>query len=227
LGQIVEGDLNGAPDGEDYRVDLGLTGAWQNFDSDLVSGVFDWTGRLQLVLEPEAYSFNWQQRSDLAALELELPTPLRKSSDVAIPWQLQVSGGNDSILINSQYGDQALLELQLDGAATELQQGFLRVGEGVPSEPNPNTLRLNPNFMVEIGHDEIVLEDWIDTIAAFAELGEQAPAEGRERYRFLRPDYIEVVTPAFQFGDHQLSNFDGILWPTDEGWLFRANADQA
>ncbi|HET8817569.1 MAG TPA: YhdP family protein, partial [Pseudidiomarina sp.] len=227
LGQVVEAELDGAADADDYRVELGLTGAWQNFGSDLVTGVFDWTGRLQLVLKPNTYSFNWQQRSNLAALELALPAPLHKPSGTEVPWQLQVSGGNDSILINSQYGDEALLELQLDGAATELQQGFLRIGEGLPSVPNPNTLRLNPDFIVEISHDEIQLGSWIKALRTFAELGEQAGPEGVQRWTFLQPDYIEVSTPSFQFGDHELNGFDGILWPSAEGWLFRADAEQA
>lgn len=226
-GQSVDAELVGQPEADDYRVDLALTGAWQDFDTELATGVFDWRGRLQLVLQPESYSFNWQQRSDLADLALALPEPLTKARGTAVPWQLQVSGGNDSILINSQYGDQALLELQLDNEATLLQQGFLRIGDEVPSEPNPNTMRLNPKFMVQIGHADIQLESWLTTLSALAEHGAQTDPAGRERWQFLRPDYIEMITPSFQFGDHQLTDFEGVLWPTDSGWLFRAQADQA
>lgn len=167
----VQATLNGEARAEDYHVQLAVDALWSMDElaqqrpttTSLARGAFAWQGRLALSL-PSAggYSFHWQQQSDLSGLELLLPPPFALAEEATMPWQLQVSGGPESLLINSTLGEHSLLELQYNGDASVLHQGYGLIGDRVGELPNPDLLGLNPTFPVEVGLAQADAAKWLD-----------------------------------------------------------------
>ncbi|MDX1706292.1 YhdP family protein [Pseudidiomarina sp.] len=231
----VSATLTSDAAGEDYKVSVGMSGNWNLdeaaslSDTAMVGGAFDWDAELELVLAADdGYSFHWRQASDLNGLTLNLPAPLNKAAGESWPWQLQVSGSEDSILINGGMADRAMLELQLNGNASELQQGFMRLGEEQAAIPNPNVTRVNAKFPVEIHVDRFDLQQWLDAgqslINAF--IGPADSDELSSVFSVIRPDLIQLTADEFSLLGHQLTDFSGVAWPEDDTWRMRVQAEQ-
>lgn len=242
----VTATLDGRAREQDYHVQLALDALWSMAElaeqkpvtEKLAHGEFAWRGQLALSLPTAGgYSFHWQQQSDLNTLALLLPEPFALSVGETMPWQLQVSGGPESLLINSTLGEHSLLELQYNGDASELQQGYGRVGERVGQLPNPDLLGLNPQFPLEVGLDQADAADWLDTIANVKEWwGEAAAAEEAPRsFASPIPDVIEVQVAELRFGEHRMHENAIVLWPQEEPleqgvvdtWRFNWRAEEA
>ncbi|WP_417683151.1 YhdP family protein [Pseudidiomarina aquimaris] len=250
----VSASLSGQAREDDYHVQVGVEALWPMAELSqqkpttplLAQGEFAWQGRLALSL-PEAggYSFHWQQQSDLNALELLLPAPFALEQGATMPWQLQVSGGPESLLINSTLGEHSLVELQYNGDASVLQQGYGRIGDRVGELPNPDLLGLNPTFPLEVGLEQADAAAWLDTIAnlkqwwsegqsAGESVGESAENESREFAEPI-PDVIEVQVAELTFGDHRMHDNAIVLWPQEEPsgetiidtWRFSWRAQEA
>lgn len=244
----VSATLNGQAREQDYHVQLAVNAQWpmrklaqrKPTTALLAQGEFAWQGRLALSL-PEAggYSFHWQQQSDLQELELLLPEPFALAQGETMPWQLQVSGGPESLLINSTLGEHSLVELQYNGDASVLQQGYGRIGDRVGESPNPDLLGLNPQFPLEIGLATADAAHWLDTIANLKQWWNEGQADGQsERPRSFAepiPDVIEAQVAELTFGEHKMHDNAIVLWPQEEPrenaiidtWRFRWRAQEA
>ncbi|WP_258239839.1 YhdP family protein [Pseudidiomarina homiensis] len=242
----VTATLEGRAREQDYHVKVAIDALWsmtklaeqKPTTAQIANGNFAWQGQLALSLpETGGYSFHWQQQSDLNALELTLPEPFALGIGEAMPWQLQVSGGPESLLINSTLGEHSLLELQYNGDASVLQQGYGRIGERVGQLPNPDLLGLNPQFPLEVGLGQADAAQWLDTIATIKQWwSEQQTASDRQRnFASPIPDVIEVQVATLEFGEHRMHDNAIVLWPQEEPveqeiidtWRFNWRAQEA
>lgn len=231
----VSATLTSDAAGEDYQVSVGMSGNWNLDQADslaetaLLDGAFNWDAELELVLTAAGgYSFHWRQESDLNGLALNLPTPLTKGAEETWPWQLQVSGSQDSILINGRLADTALLELQLNGDGSELQQGFMRLGEQQAAIPNPNVTRVNAKFPLEIHIDRFDLQQWLDAgqklvNALGGKVGANQPGSV---FQVIQPDLVQLTADEFSILGHQLTDFAAVGWPEESNWRMRVQAEQ-
>ncbi len=239
--------LDGAARAEDYHVEVAVDANWSMADlaqqepltAKLAAGDLAWQGQLALSLPTVGgYSFHWQQQSNLEALELLLPAPFNVAAGEQMPWQLQVSGGPESLLINSTLGDHSLLELQYNGDASVLQQGYGRIGERVGQLPNPDLLGLNPTFPLEIGLAQADAAHWLDAITTIKQWwGNQqsAAATSEQRIASPLPDVIEIQVNELSFGEHRMHDNAIVLWPQEEPradgivdtWQFTWRAQEA
>lgn len=242
----VQATLNGEARAEDYHVQLAVDALWSMDElaqqrpttTSLARGAFAWQGRLALSL-PSAggYSFHWQQQSDLSGLELLLPPPFALAEEATMPWQLQVSGGPESLLINSTLGEHSLLELQYNGDASVLQQGYGRIGDRVGELPNPDLLGLNPTFPVEVGLAQADAAKWLDTIANLKQWWGEQQSESTTESNFAKPipDVVEIQVAELNFGAHRMNANAIVLWPQEEPiqenivdtWRFSWRAQEA
>ncbi|MFC7159213.1 YhdP family phospholipid transporter [Pseudidiomarina halophila] len=246
----VVAELNAEAREDDYHVQLITRGQWSMQEltervpltAQLASGEFVWQGRLALSLPDNGgYSFHWQQQSDLEEFALHFPAPLESAMGQTLPWQLQVSGGPESLLINSSLGDDSLIELQYNGDASELQQGYARVGDRVGQTPNPDLLGLNPGFPLEVGLSEVDAGVWLRQLAAAAQWIEDVSSSadtgrGAElNFAAPVPDLLELRADRLILGGHELTDNAVVAWrqeePTNEGsvttWRYRWRAEQA
>lgn len=206
--------------------------------AQLFSGQLQWQGNLALSLpEQGSYSFHWQQQSELEQFGSSLPEPMQVAVGERLPWQLQVSGGPESLLINSTLGDHALIELQYNGDGSVLTQGYARIGERAGHTPNPDLLGLNPRFPVEIGLQSIDAKQWVEKLAAIQQwLGGLAQSsQGNRSFAEPIPDVIELQAETIQFDDYRLHGNSVVIWPQQEPddrhtldtWRFRWRANEA
>lgn len=238
----LQASLSSAMQDDAYQLRIDFNADWpmaqvpqaeQGLD-ELVSGHFKWQSRLELrLLEGDDYGFHWRQQSDLADLALQLPQPLQKASGEAWPMQLQVSGGPEHILINMELAERGLLELQLNGDATEVMQGYARLGETVSRTPNANVLRLNPTFAIDVNAEAIALQQWLSNSGSIVSwlqaLGSTDMASGNDAPRpILMPDLIQLSSTSFDLYGYPLGPSTAVLWPDDErGWRLDFAADNA
>ncbi len=230
----VAATLTSNSESDDYKVSVGMSGNW-NLDqaghlpvTALAGGTFDWTAELELVLAAGGgYSFHWQQDSELDGLALNLPAPLNKPAEQSWPWQLQVSGSEDSILINARLADAGMLELQLNGDGSELQQGFMRLGDQQAAIPNPNVTRVNARFPVEMHVDRFEMQQWLDAGKLLIEgIKDTDTDEPTGITQVVRPDLIQLTADEFILLGHQLTDFSAVGWPEEADWRIRLQADQ-
>ncbi|RUO74729.1 TIGR02099 family protein [Pseudidiomarina sediminum] len=204
----------------------------------LFAGQLQWQGNLALSLpEQGSYSFHWQQQSDLAAFGLDLPEPMKVAIGSTLPWQLQVSGGPESLLINSTLGEHTLIELQYNGDGSELTQGYARIGERVGDLPNPDLLGLNPRFPVEVGLHSLDAQEWLDKLTRLQQwlTGVGSEATSTRSLAAPVPDVIELQAQSMHFGDYRLHDNAVVIWPQQEPselhtldtWRFRWRANEA
>ncbi|MGQ4276680.1 YhdP family protein [Pseudidiomarina sp. E22-M8] len=247
----IVAELDASARADDYHVQINTRGDWSMAQlnervprtGQLARGDFVWHGKLALSL-PDAggYSFHWQQQSDLNQLALHFPAPLGTSVGQTLPWQLQVSGGPESLLINSSLGDDSLMELQYNGDASELQQGYARIGDTVRQAPNPDLLGLNPRFPLEVGLTKMDAGTWLRQLAtatqwfADARAGSEVPVSASAlTFAAPIPDLIELRAERLMLGGHELTDNAVVAWrqeePTEESiltsWRYRWRADQA
>ena len=201
---------------------------------EIVSGHFKWQSRLELrLLEGADYAFHWRQHSDLADLALHLPQPLNKPLTEAWPMQLQVSGGPEHILINMELAERGLLELQLNGDASAVVQGYARFGEAISRAPNANVLRLNPTFAIDMHAEAIALQQWLSRGGAVATwlqqlTGSSAQSASEPQRGLLEPDLIQLSSDSFDLSGYPLGPSMAVLWPDQErGWRLDFEAEQA
>ena len=224
----LEATLSGAQREQDYYVELDAQGKWPltNFEP-LVAGELPWQADFQLSL-PRAggYSFRWQQTADLTNTAVNAPLPLAKPLDQAQQLVLQVSGSQESILVNAETGDVAMLELQLDGTGETLQSGYARIGEAFTQAANPNVLRLSPNFTLDVNLPAADVEAWL---TSYQQLQGLLPAQAGDSKlaSILRPDLIQLVSPQLRYSDKTLDDVAMVVWPTDVGWQARLESEQA
>lgn len=206
--------------------------------AELAAGNFNWQGELALSLPTSGgYSFHWQQQSDLAALALHLPAPLSTQQGTELPWQLQVSGGPESLLFNSSLGEQGLIELQYNGDGSELLQGYARIGDRVSEAPNPDLLGLNPRFPIEVGLSAMDAGEWMRQLGNTAQWLTAAfgPQQGDATIVAPVPDLIEIRAQRLSLADHLLTDNAIVIWPQQEPqdtnvvntWRYRWRAEQA
>ncbi|KFZ31188.1 hypothetical protein IDSA_00165 [Pseudidiomarina salinarum] len=222
-------------EGEGYKVSVTMSGDWdldnaaQLSEAGLIGGTFDWNAELELVLAAEGgYSFHWRQESDLDQLALNLPAPLQKPTGQSWPSQLQVSGSEDSILINGRLGDVAMAELQLNGNGSALQQGFMRIGEQQPAVPNPNVTRVNARFPVEVHVERFDFQQWLDSVQLLVDGFRSEPETNASAsvFQVVRPDLVQLTADELLLLGHQLTEVSAVGWPEDSDWRMRLQADQ-
>ncbi|RUO62438.1 YhdP family protein [Pseudidiomarina insulisalsae] len=240
-------DLQGGLREQDYQVRLDVTADWsmnklatrQPLTTELASGQLQWQGKLALSLPQQGgYSFHWQQQSELENFALHLPAPLALDQGESMPWQLQVSGGPQSLLINSTLGEHSLLELQYNADASELRQGYARIGDRVSQLPNPDLIGLNPRFAMEIGLGDLDAQVWLDKLGTLRQwLAAQSTGSVTNGHTIAQPipDVIEVQADRIFFGGHQLTENSLVVWPQQEPqaeqtidtWRFKWRAREA
>lgn len=237
--------LQGQQREQDYHVELQAQAEWSMAElaeripstASLFTGEFHWDGQLALSLPQDGgYSFHWQQQSDLLELGMLLPAPLDIPQGAGRAWQLQVSGSPESLLINSSLGEQSLLELQFNGDASELQQGYARIGNTARGAPNPDLLGLQPKFPLEIGLPEIDGLAWGEKLVALNQWLSDWLPEPQSAHRIASPvpDLIEIRADTVTLGDHTLDDNAIVLWPQEEPqaeqvidtWQWRWRAEQ-
>ncbi len=224
----VELTLDGGSRSDDYAVQVTATGNWQlDKFKPLIAGGTDWQADFSLSLPHQGgYSFRWDQTTDLTETAINIPQPLTKATGMKGQLLLQVSGSQDDILINAQLDDDALLELQLSGDGDQLQNGYLRLGPTFGAAPNPNVVRFNPVFAVDLNLPETNIADWR---MALKRLHAMLPSDTGESKvaSLLTPDLIQLVAPQVTFLNHQLDNVALVAWPEDDIWQARLNSNQA
>ncbi|MDN7126286.1 TIGR02099 family protein [Pseudidiomarina sp. 1APR75-33.1] len=248
----VTADLNAQARADDYHVRLKTSGNWSMAalnernpaTAAIAAGELIWQGQLALSLpNTGGYSFHWTQQSDLRELALDLPQPLHTTVGESLPWQLQVSGGPESLLINSSLGDASLIELQYNGDASELQQGYARIGDRVNETPNPDLLGLNPRFPLEIGLTEMDASLWLRKVVGIGQWLEISMAgdsgavadESDSAIAAPVPDLIELRADRLTLAGHELTDNAIVAWRQQEPnetsvvdtWRFRWRAEQA
>ncbi|RUO78577.1 YhdP family protein [Pseudidiomarina taiwanensis] len=223
-------DLFGEAEANSYRVNAQFFGDWFLNEPQLLQGNFNWQAQFDLVLPDDGgYSFNWRQDSNLEQLALALPKPLAKPAGEARPWQLLVSGGPDSILINSQLGTDSLLELQLDGSGQTLQQGYARIGDSGMAVPSLSANR-EAKFLLEFNQQALHLDAWLN---AFEQVDSvwQSRAQADTDLSFLQPDLVLVNSAELWLGDFRFREATLYSWPQQQqqadSWRLRLAAKEA
>jgi len=220
-------DLRGQSRSDDYFVQVKAQGDWAlDKFAPLAMGTSAWQADFNLSLPKDGgYSFSWNQSADLSQVQLDLPAPLTKPSGQASDLQLQVSGSSESLLINAELDDSWLAEVQLNGDGSELRNGYMRLGKDFSQAPNPNVVRVNPTFTIDVNAPAIKVDSWL---AAWTALAEKLPAGtgDSELVSVLKPDLIQLVTPDLTLLEHQFTEVAFVAWPENGEWRGRLTADQ-
>ena len=219
--------LNSSQRENDYFVDVTAAGNWalQKFEP-LVAGEMPWNAAFNLSLPKQGgYSFRWQQTANLDGVTVNAPAPLNKDTGQAQELELLVSGSQDSILVNAEVGEHVLVELQFDGKGEQLQTGYARVGPSFSQSPNPNVVRLNPVFTVDVNLPDADVERWSATYEQLQRLIPEGAGE-TQLASLLQPDYIQLISPRVYFKDNQLTDVVMVAWPAERGWNARIESAQ-
>lgn len=223
----VQAALDSRQRDDDYFVEVAASGEWRLDEfAPLTRGNMPWQADFNLSLPQQGgYSFRWQQTADLKAIVMNLPAPLTKVAEQEEQLEFIVSGSRDSILVNAELGDRAMLELQFDGTAEVLQSGYARIGEVMSQAPNPNVLRLNPTFTVDANLPATDIAAWLDSYRHLQEFLPEGSGDS-QLARLLRPDYLQILSPQVSYGDMTFDDVSIVAWPEQSSWLARLNSKQ-
>jgi len=223
----LQANLNSSQREDDYYVEVAALGTWQLDEfAPLTAGEMPWQADFNLSLPKDGgYSFRWQQTADLQPTVINVPAPFAKTADESEQLELIVSGSQDSILVNAELGERAMLELQFDGAANVLQSGYARIGNAVSQAPNPNVLRLNPTFTVEANLPPSDVEVWLEHYEHLLSFMPEGSGES-QLAKLLQPDYIQLLSPQLNYGSVVLNDVTVVGWPEQKNWRARIDSQQ-
>lgn len=211
---------------DDFFVEVTANGDWQlERYAPLLDGNLPWQADFNLSL-PSAggYAFRWRQSGSLEQTAINVPAPLNHAVGEEGSFDLMVSGDQDSVLINAELDNIALLELQLDSQEQTLQTGYMRVGREFSQAPSPNVVRLNPRFMVDVNVPKFNAQAWQQAytqLQQFTQQGEKSVWASR-----LQPDFIQLATDELSYDAIALDQVTAVAWPNSDGWQARVESEQ-
>jgi uncharacterized protein (TIGR02099 family) len=161
--------------------------------------------------------------SPLTGLASDLPAPLGKTAEAALPLRIETRLLRDAAASTNQATDQLRVELgtlvqaqfvrQLAGGDTRVLRGGIGVGEPAPQPPTGVQANLN---LAQVDADA-----WSALADRLAGDGRGAPAAGGG----YAPDRIALRAQALTMGARRLTALVAGLSPTDDAQGWRANLD--
>lgn len=190
---------------------------WEPFFYGAVNG----EATLQLNLTENDVGVELNSQLDLTGLETALPTPLQK--EFGESWQLGITlnGNSDLLHLAATIDDRLNWESDWQPGANGWQQARLILGQ-VSTDTLTDTFR---GFAVNAHLPHADIGQWYRVLYAFSEEG-QAQTKSTDASGWL-PDSITIETPQLQWGEQQFHHADIQVWPEDDRWLARVDADNA
>ncbi|BDY06729.1 YhdP family protein [Ferrimonas sp. YFM] len=213
-------------DGDVYRAQVDLSGRWhtdnipegQSFPLfDHIEGQAQWQGKLEMNFRQDgAYAYQAKVETSLEGLEVDLPAPVGKSASTPIRTVLEVNGDQAGARLMATQGVRVgyLAEFEVDSMGFHWPRYQLAIGK------RPSLIGVGSGS-IDLAMSQVKLQDWLPLITGFVTTtgdGSQGvvPPLTRVSGSLSRLDI---------FGLH----FDQTLlegWPEEQGWRFRAEADQ-
>ncbi len=178
-------DYQGRKRGEEYAVDIGLTGRWQSRRAthlppvlqQSLQGQARWGGQLALALKPGGqYSYQASLQSDLKGLALALPQPYGKRASAAWPLRLSLNGNQANARVQGNLNKALQLQAEWQPATGRFSRFWLVT----PGQPRPQT-----PLAVDLQLAQADAGGWVQWLsdleraAPLASAGSLLPAPGR------------------------------------------------
>lgn len=230
-GMLLNTRVSGALHEETYQLNIDTRMDWQSeplFEQlpypewePFFYGAVNGEASLQLSLTENDVGVKLSSQLDLTGLETALPAPLQK--EFGDNWQLgiQLNGNSDLLHLEATIDDRLNWESDWQPGANEWQQARLILGK-VLTDTLTDRFR---GFAVNAHLPHADIGQWYRVLYAFSEEG-QAQTKSTDASGWL-PDSITIETPQLQWGEQRFHHADIQVWPEDDRWLARVDADNA
>ncbi len=163
----VNASLEGANNGQVYQVRVQLSGEHQASEllqslypegAGLAEGVVSWQLPLQLSLPATGFSYQADLVADLQQVELKLPAPYQKNSDIAAKVFAGMTGNQQQAHLAVNYAGQAYFHGELQNSAETLfSRMHLTLGKDDHGMPVPG-------FGISVELDQLDFLPWLELI---------------------------------------------------------------
>lgn len=167
FGLPVAVQLDAAPDGEAYQLNVQVDGQW-TAEQFAAQTNLDWTesvfgGELRtdadfsLRLYGDHFLYDWQMRSDLSALTIDLPAPFGQASGQHPPFELVVRGDDQTLNVFAIWPELARFEGDLVLGESVFSRALIELGSTLPRGPAMPAEGLS----VHLDLDQVELAPWL------------------------------------------------------------------
>lgn len=219
---------------EGYQLQAEVAGAWpmtsmqdafpsvplfEHFRGELAS-----RANFELWLDGESgFTYQWDMRTDLTAIEGNLPPPFVKAPGEMWFWDTQVIGNEHELLIHSALADKLQFTGQLMLGAEQLQAALLQIGGHSAELPKQG-------MTLQFIGEQLALAPWLEHWLAWEEQVAQLPANQVSEFnlRAYLPEVSRIKLAAEQLDvwGQVFTSVEADLQKQVGHWQGELNADQ-
>ncbi|NRD72491.1 TIGR02099 family protein [Shewanella sp. VB17] len=223
--------------GDDYGLDLQLSGAWalenlpDYLDNPLkgfYSGELSWEGDMSMIFEPTGYQIQAKVSSDLLGVNLALPDHFAKKEDLPRQLTAEFTGNNKQSSLGITLGEDIDFLAGFDEASgNKLAYFDLMLGRLFTSDDHIN----KDKGRLQLSIDNTKFTPWLAIINQFTqseqpEISEIAQEENERNHFFPPLISIDGEIAHLDLMGQPLTHLNISAKPIDSVWRFEAESDE-
>ncbi|WP_371193529.1 YhdP family protein [Glaciecola sp. SC05] len=223
LEQAVSIDLLGQRENLSYQLDIGIQGSWLvdnligRYAPELdryLAGEADWILDLDVMLQDKDYTYTAELQSTLDKVSSQLPAPLQKQSEQALPLSINASGNNIASEITLQLDRDVRFEGILPHKERQFSRAHLALGQ-------TDFVGMGVGFSISANLPFIDTEKWVASVAALVGGLQQS-----ERSILSSPERIFAQADQLLLAGTRITDVNVTAKRLDRDWLLEIDADQ-
>lgn len=224
LAQPIELSVTGKDSDKGYKTDINITGEWEveplvktylpNIDG-YFSGSSDWQANIDLWLPAEGYRYNLQLLSQLDGVQLDLPSPLTKSSEQQMRFILDSEGDTQASTVRMLLGN----DVKFNGIFPHKERRFSRAHLSVGGD---NFVGMGLGFSVSADVDTFEYSPWYQFVG---KLVDGLPESQSPMLDAPQRVYIEAAKAII--AGHQFDDLEVLAKNREVDWLLNVNSKQS